>query len=164
MAAITGYSKDKVQAALKRHEFEPLPKQKHYSTLEIDEFWTFVGNKSNKVWLVYAYHRESGEIVAYVLGKRDLATARALKRRLKELRVTYDRIATDDWAAFLNVFSNEEWHLVGKQHTVGIEGNNCRLRHKVRRAFRKTCCFSKSMFYHKKVFDLALFDIHFGIV
>ncbi|MDK4667245.1 hypothetical protein QG060_10255, partial [Kingella kingae] len=37
----------------------------------------------------------------------------------------------------------------------GIEGNNCRLRHKVRRAFRKTCCFSNSMFYHKKVFDLA---------
>ncbi|WP_431734014.1 IS1 family transposase [Kingella negevensis] len=73
-------------------------------------------------------------------------------------------LVTDDWAAFLNVFSNEEWHLVGKQHTVGIEGNNCRLRHKVRRAFRKTCCFSKSMFYHKKVFDLALFDIHFGIV
>ncbi|MDK4546615.1 IS1 family transposase, partial [Kingella kingae] len=34
----------------------------------------------------------------------------------------------------------------------------------VRRAFRKTCCFSKSMFYHKKVFDLAFFDIHFGIV
>ncbi|MDK4651378.1 IS1 family transposase, partial [Kingella kingae] len=72
------------------------------------EFWTFVGNKSNKVWLVYAYHRGSGEIVAYayVWGKRDLATARALKRRLKELRVTYDRMATDDWAAFLNVFSN----------------------------------------------------------
>ncbi|STR01908.1 IS1 transposase [Kingella kingae] len=94
IAAITGYSKDKVQAALKRHEFEPFPKQKHYPTLEIDEFWTFVGNKSNKVWLVYAYHRESGEIVAYVWGKRDLATARALKQRLKELRVTYDRIAT----------------------------------------------------------------------
>lgn len=52
------------------------------------------------MWLVYAYHRESGEIVAYVWGKRDLATARALKQRLKELRVTYDRIATDDWTAF----------------------------------------------------------------
>ena len=83
---------------------------------------------------------------------------------LKELRITYDRMATDDWAAFLNVFSNEEWHLVDKQHTVGIEGNNCRLRHRVSRAVRKTCCFSKSMFYHKKVFDLAFFDINFGIV
>ncbi|MBE0443588.1 IS1 family transposase, partial [Psychrobacter sp. FME13] len=32
---------------------------------------------------------------------------------------------------------------IGKQHTVGIEGNNCRLRHRLRRAVRKTCCFSK---------------------
>ncbi|MDK4708792.1 hypothetical protein [Kingella negevensis] len=55
------------------------------------------------------------------------------------MRVTYDRMATDDWAAFLNVFLNEEWHLVGKQHTVGIGSNSCRSRHKVRRAFRKTC-------------------------
>ncbi len=30
--------------------------------------------KKNKQWLIYAYHRETGEIVAYVWGKRDLAT------------------------------------------------------------------------------------------
>ena len=44
----------------------------HYESLEVDEFWTFVGNKKNKHWLIYAYHRETGEIVAYVWGKRDL--------------------------------------------------------------------------------------------
>jgi insertion element IS1 protein InsB len=25
---------------------------------------TFVGHKQNKQWLIYAYHRETGEIVA----------------------------------------------------------------------------------------------------
>ena len=35
-------------------------------------------------------------------------------------------------------------HVTGKENTVGIEGNNCRLRHRIRRAFRKTCCFSKN--------------------
>ncbi|MDR2150511.1 MAG: hypothetical protein LBO67_06800 [Spirochaetaceae bacterium] len=30
------------------------------------EFWTYVGNKKNKIWLIYAYHRENGEIVAFV--------------------------------------------------------------------------------------------------
>ncbi len=89
IAAITGYSKDKVQAALKRHEFEPFPKQKHYPTLEIDEFWTFVGNKSNKVWLVYAYHRESGEIVAYVWGKRNLASSILLARNAPISRLPF---------------------------------------------------------------------------
>jgi IS1 family transposase len=29
----------------------------------------FLGNKNNKQWLIYAYHRETGEIVAYVWGK-----------------------------------------------------------------------------------------------
>jgi IS1 family transposase len=32
--------------------------------LEIDEFWTYVGKKANKLWLIYAYHRDTGEIVA----------------------------------------------------------------------------------------------------
>ncbi|MDR1054560.1 MAG: hypothetical protein LBL90_01760 [Prevotellaceae bacterium] len=33
--------------------------------------------------------------------------------------------------------------LCGKKYTVGTEGNNCRLRYRIRRAFRKTCCLSK---------------------
>jgi hypothetical protein len=44
------------------------PKQSHYDSLEVDEFWTYVGNKKNKVWLIYAYHRVTGEIVAFVWG------------------------------------------------------------------------------------------------
>ncbi|RRD89261.1 IS1 family transposase [Conchiformibius steedae] len=43
----------------------------------------FVENRKNKVWLIYAYHAKTSEIVAFVWGKRDLRTALALKRRLK---------------------------------------------------------------------------------
>ncbi|MCP4648669.1 MAG: IS1 family transposase, partial [PVC group bacterium] len=39
-----------------------------------------------------------------------------------------------------------------------------RLRHRVRRAFRKTCCFSKKLYNHIKAFDLAFFYINFGYV
>ncbi|MDR0711370.1 MAG: IS1 family transposase, partial [Prevotellaceae bacterium] len=53
---------------------------------------------------------------------------------------------------------------IGKKHTVGIEGNNCRLRHRIRRAFRKTCCFSKIIRNHLKTFNLAFFYINFGYV
>jgi hypothetical protein len=38
------------------------PKQNHYDSLEVDELWTYVGNKKNKIWLIYAYHRETGGI------------------------------------------------------------------------------------------------------
>jgi hypothetical protein len=56
------------------------------------------------------------------------------------LGISYDRIATDGWDSFLATFG-EDLHEVGKKHTVGIEGNNCRLRHRVRRAFRRTLLF-----------------------
>jgi IS1 family transposase len=124
--------------------------------LEVDEFWTYVGKKSNKVWLVYAYQRETGDIGAFVWGKRDLKTTGALKKKLSDFEVSYGSIAIDDWDSFLTVFKGTN-HLVGKKYTVGIEGNNCRLRHRIRRAFRKTCCFSKKMFNHLKAFNLAFF-------
>ena len=164
ICAITGYSRDKIQAALKRNQHQIIPKQKHYSTLEIDEFHTFIGKKVNKVWLIYAYCKRTGEIVAFTWGKRDLTTVLQLKQRLKELRITYDRIASDDWAAFLNAFSDMPEHWVGKQHTVGIEGNNCRLRHRMSRAIRRSCCFSKSLFYHLKVFNLGFFYINYDTI
>jgi hypothetical protein len=44
-------------------------KEKHYDRLETDEFWTYAGKETNKLWLMYACHREAGEIVAYMRGK-----------------------------------------------------------------------------------------------
>jgi hypothetical protein len=49
---------------LKSAKYTIKPKQNHYDRLEIDEFWTCAGKKQNKVWLIYAYHRDTGEIVA----------------------------------------------------------------------------------------------------
>ena len=125
-------------------KYEIKPARKQYDCLEIDEFWTYVGRKTNKVWLIYAYHRESGEIVAYVWGKRDLKTAQKLRKRLRRLGITYERIAMDNWDSFQAAF-REDQGIVGKKHTVGIEGNNCRLRQRLRRVFRRTCCFSKKL-------------------
>jgi len=153
----------KVLKILKLTKYRIKPAKTKYDCLEIDEFWTYVGRKTNKIWLIYAYHRETGEIVAYVWGKRDLKTAKKLRKRLKQLGITYDRIACDEWDSFLTAF-NEDEKLVGKKYTVGIEGNNCRLRHRVRRAFRRTCCFSKKLLNHWKAFSMAFFYINYGYV
>lgn len=48
-----------------------------------------------------------------------------------------------------------DYKRIGKQHTVGIKGNDCRLRHLLRRAVRKTFCFSKKLDNYFKVFDLV---------
>jgi IS1 family transposase/transposase-like protein len=140
-----------------------IPKQSHYDFLEVDEFWTYVGNKKNKVWLIYAYHRATGEIVSYVWGKRDYKTAKRLRDKLKSQGVTFDTVYTDNWDSFRSVFQNDN-HIIGKDNTKGIEGNNCRLRHRIKRAVRKTCCFSKKLLNHFKAFDLAFFYINYGVI
>jgi transposase-like protein len=71
-----------VLKAPKSTKYRIKPKQSRYDCLETDEFWTYVGKKKNKVWLIYAYHRESGEIVAFVWGKRDVKTAQKLRKRI----------------------------------------------------------------------------------
>jgi IS1 family transposase/transposase-like protein len=139
------------------------PKLNHYDCLEVDEFWTYVGEKKNKVWLIYAYHRATGEIVAFVWGKRNLETANKLRKKLSSLEVSFDVVYTDNWESFNSAFSADN-HVIGKENTVGIEGNNCRLRHRIRRAFRRTCCFSKKLYNHLKAFNLAFFYINFGYV
>ncbi|MBC6426312.1 MAG: IS1 family transposase [Ekhidna sp.] len=51
---------------------------------------------------------------------------------------------TGNWKRFKRAFSDTH-QVIGKE---GIEGNNCRLRHGIRRAFRRTCFFSKKMENH----------------
>jgi IS1 family transposase len=92
-----------------------------------------------------------------------LKTAKELKKKLSDSGVSYGSIATDDWNSFVSAFKDKN-HLIGKKYTVGIERNNCRLRHRIRRAFRKTCCFSKKWVNHLKAFNLAFFYINFGFV
>jgi IS1 family transposase len=84
------------------------PKQTHYGTLEIDEFWTYAGKQKTKKRLIYAYCRASGEITAYVRGKRDLKTARKLRERLRRLGITCDAIAGDDGDSFATVFQQDK--------------------------------------------------------
>jgi IS1 family transposase/transposase-like protein len=163
ISVILKISVTKVLKTLALSNYQITPARKHYECLEIDEFWTYVRWKTNKIWLIYAYHRESGEIVAYVWGKRDLKTAKKLRERLKQLWITYDRVAIDHWESFMTAFK-EDQKLVGKEYTVGIEGNNCRLRHRIRRAFRRTCCFSKELINHLKAFAMAFFYINYGFV
>ena len=163
IAEIEKISIKKVLSTLTNSKHTIKPKQSHYDALEVDEFWTYVGEKKNKIWLIYAYHRETGEIVAFVWGKRNTKTAIKLRTKLKELNVSFDAIYTDNWDSFKAAFCDDN-HIVGKENTVGIEGNNCRLRHRIRRAFRKTCCFSKKLFNHFRAFELAFFYINFGFV
>jgi hypothetical protein len=72
ISVIQEVSVQKVLSVLVNSHYVLTPRKSYYATLEVDELWTYVGNKGKKYWLIYAYERQGGEIVAYVWGKRDL--------------------------------------------------------------------------------------------
>lgn len=96
------------------------------------------------------------EVVVWVWGKWNIKTAQKLLNRLKDLGVNYDEICTDNREAFSFVF-HEDTHKIVKKYTTNIEGNNTLLRHHIRRAVRKTCCFSKKLEKHIKAFEIVFF-------
>lgn len=130
---ITRFSIGKIIKTLTQPNYEILLNKTYYKCFEIDEFWKFVGDKKSKYWLQYVYDRSSREIVAFVWNGRDAVTAKKLKTRMEELNITYDCIASDHWESFIKIFKPNRQ---GKYHTVGIEDNNCRLRHRIKRAVR----------------------------
>lgn len=60
IAKITRFSIGKILKMLTQSSHEIILQRTHYKCLEVDEFWTFVGNKKDKHWLQYAYDRSSG--------------------------------------------------------------------------------------------------------
>ncbi|WP_318779338.1 IS1 family transposase, partial [Psychrobacter sp. FME6] len=92
IAIIASVSIGKVLSTIGSSVYKIAPKKSYYERLEVDEFWTYVYRKKRKVWLIYAYDRATNEIVAYVWGKRDLKTAKKLRARLKQLKVSYGSI------------------------------------------------------------------------
>lgn len=126
---------------------------------EMDEMWSFVGNKKQERWLWHAIDHQSGEILAYVLAPHvDVA--------LKELMVLLapfgiGRFYTDGWGAYARIL-NEDQHEVGKHYTQRIERKHLNLRTRIKRLARKTICFSKSEWLHDIVIGLFINRYEFG--
>ena len=163
IVAIEKVSKYKVLSVLVQSDYQIKPKRRYYRRLQVYEFWTYVGCKRNKVWLVYAYDPDTNEIVTFVWGKRNLTTAKQLRAKLEELGVDFGYVCCDNWDSFLTAFGFD-FKKVSKYYTVDIEGNNNLFRHRMRRAFRKTCCFSKKLTNHFKAFDLLFHYVNYGWV
>ena len=123
----------------------------------------FYNEVYTEYFTVSAYDSDTSEIVAFVWGKRNLKTASELRAKLDALGIDFGYICCDNWDSFLTAF-DFDFKQVGKRHTVDIEGNNNRFRQRLRRVFRKTCCFSKKLENHFKVFDLLFHYVNYGWV
>jgi IS1 family transposase len=50
--------------------------------LQLDEAWSFVGKKRNKVWIWVAFEPGKKQVVAFHIGGRGIDSAKALWRKI----------------------------------------------------------------------------------
>ena len=120
---------------------------------EMDEFWSFVQNKSNQRWTWYAIERKSGCILAWHNGKRSDKDFLVLWNSLKIFDI--NKYYTDDWGAYSKYIPSER-HESGKKNTWKIERKNLNFRTHLKRLARRTICFSKSETVHDNVIGMYI--------
>ena len=128
---------------------------------EVDEMWSFVGRKKAQWWLWHAIDHRSGQVLAYVFGRRQDEVFLKLKGLLEPFGIT--RYYTDYWGAYTRHIDLEE-HQPGKRHTQKIERKHLTLRTRIKRLARKTICFSKSIQMHDIVVGLFVNRYEFGLL
>jgi insertion element IS1 protein InsB len=126
---------------------------------ELDEMWSFVSKKTNPRWLWHAIDRRTGQVLAYVFGKRNDEAFLQLKKLLEPFGIK--RFCTDGWGAYQRHLP-VQMHEVGKRKTQRIERKHLRLRTRIKRLARRTICFSKSEEMHDLVIGLFINRYEFG--
>ena len=120
---------------------------------ELDEMWSFVGNKLQQRWLWHAIDHQTGKILAYVFGRRKDEVFLQLQDLLEPFGI--QRFYSDDWGAYERHIEKAE-HCVGKRNTQKIERKHLTLRTRIKRLARKTICFSKLEEMHDIVIGLFI--------
>jgi insertion element IS1 protein InsB len=127
---------------------------------EVDEMWSFVGKKRDQRWLWHAIDHWTGEVLAYVFGRRTDEVFLQLKALLEPYGIR--RFQTDYWGAYTRHLEPDV-HNPGKRNTQRIERKHLTLRTRIKRLARKTICFSKSIQMHDIVIGLFVNRYEFGL-
>lgn len=118
--------------------------------IQLDEMWSFVGNKANKQWIWLALNPYNRQIVAFHVGGRSGKDAEFFYEKIPRAFKGATAFFSDYWRAYVKTFEQEQHFAVGKDSglTAYIERFNCTLRQRSSRLVRKTLSFSKSIDNH----------------
>ncbi|WP_211831119.1 IS1 family transposase [Kistimonas asteriae] len=136
----------------------PFEKARVELLCEMDEQWSFVGNKRNQWWLFYAWEPRFKRVIAHAFGRRAESTLQSLLRLLEPYSFSF--YCTDNWSPYTSHLP-ENRHVIGKLFTQRIERNNLTLRTRLKRLARKTICFSRSEELHDKVIGEFISRTHY---
>ena len=126
--------------------------------LHADERWSYVGRKRQPRWLWWVQEADTGQVVAFVLGRRTHATFERLRQLLAHAGVPVARWITDAWWAYVDRLPAEQ-RVEDKAQLQSLERKHLTLRTRLKRLTRKTICFSKKTFFHDGL--ISLFIHHF---
>ena len=119
--------------------------------LELDELWSFVASKDNKIWIWVALERQTRRIVGLAFGDRSSQTCRKLWQSLpsdyRKRAICY----SDFYEAYTSILPSKRHRAVGKEtgETAHIERFNNTLRQRCANLVRKTLSFSKDEHWHE---------------
>ena len=111
---------------------------------EVDELWSFIGNKDNVAWITYAIEKQTRDVIDFLVGRKTTENIRPLINKLLLLKPK--RIYTDR----LNIYPSLIPAAIHKRFqycTNRIERKNLTLRTHIKRLSRKTICFSRKQEY-----------------
>lgn len=137
-----------LEEAAKISEVRPPTKAQ---TIELDEFWTFVGSKQKQRWTWLGITSSTRRIGAFVNGRRTDKSCRELLNKYQNSKVT--EFASDDWQSYQKYVPNDLHH-IGKDKTQRIERVNLNFRVHLKRLNRRTIAFSKTDEMHDAVIKL----------
>ena len=109
---------------------------------ELDELETFVGRKSNKVWLWTVVDHFQPGILGWVVGDHSAQTFQGLWQALAFWQCYF--WVSDGNPVYPKFIPNGD-QIVSKTYMTRVEGENTRLRHYLARLHRQTLCYSKSV-------------------
>ena len=117
---------------------------KLYCKFEVDELWSFIGNKDNVSWITYVIEKQTRNVIDFIVGRKTTDNIRPLINKLLLLKPK--RIYTDR----LNIYPSlipQEIHKRFQYCTNRIERKNLTLRTHIKRLSRRTICFSRKQEY-----------------
>lgn len=109
---------------------------------EVDELKTYIKNKRNDYWIIYALDSESQIVADFKVGKR---TKKNIKRVTDTLLLSGCKQINTDGLEIYNAVIPSKLHRVHRYCTNKIERKNLNLRTHLKRLNRKTICYTKSL-------------------
>lgn len=108
---------------------------------QVDELYTFVRNKNNPVWVIYAINNVDKKVAAFNVGSRSNKDISFVTNEL--MSCFAQRIYTDKLLNYRSLIP-KSIHSTKYRSTNHIERKNLTLRAHLKRLSRRTICFSRS--------------------